>query len=143
MAIIWLNITEKAAGMNALAARVGTVHIHDWTEDVAEAGSDRVREVITLGGMTPTKKGGPRIKSGSMIASVDNNVSAGGGLGFAQAGFGVKGGTPAHTKWQEHGTSRGIPAMMAIPQAQIRMDKEATDAGERMMARIAGEWDAI
>lgn len=141
MMITWDNAAEKAAGMAALAAAVGTKHTYDWADDVAQVGEDSIRETIQDGGVVPTKKGGPRIKSGSMFASVSSRAYAGGGNGHATAGF--LDGPPPHTIWQEGGTSRGIPPMVAVPMAAIKMEIAADTLGLVMLADIAGEWNAI
>lgn len=147
MIISWTNAGQKAAGMHALAARVGKVHVGQWTEDVAEAGEREVKRTIQSGGVMATKKGGPRIKSGSMIGAVAKQVEVfGDGSGNAIAGW--PDGGPLHTKFQEHGTRAkgapsGVPPMLAIPMAQIRMSMEIPVAGTNMLANIAREWDAI
>ena len=141
MIITWDNAAEKAAGIAALAARVGTEHIYQWTDRVANEGEESVIRTVNNGGVIATKKGGPRIKSGAMIGSANSRVVAGGGMGEATAGF--LDGPPAHTIWQEGGTSRGIPPMLAIPMLNIDMGIAAENYGQRMLAEIAGEWNAI
>lgn len=147
MEITWTNAAQKAAGISALAARVGTTHVRQWTEDVAEAGEREVKNTIMSGGVIATKKGGPRVKTGAMLGAVSKQVEVfGDGSGNAIAGW--PDGGPMHTVFQEHGTRSkgapsGVPPMMAIPMAQIRMSMEIPVAGTNMLANIAREWDAI
>lgn len=145
--ITWLNAGQKGAAMQGLANRVRTAHITQWVEDVAEAGEKEVERTIMSGGVTRTKKGGPRIKSGSMLGAVGNETEIwGDGSGNAYSGW--PDGGPLHTIFQERGTlSRGapsgIPPMMAIEMAQVRMSMEIPVAGQKMLANIAGEWEAL
>lgn len=141
--ITWNNAAKKAAGMAALAAKVGTAHTHDWGEAIALRGEQTVRDVIDMGGMNPTKKGGPRILSGDMFASAESRGAYGVGSAFIRAGFGINTTTPTHTLFQEGGTRTGIPAMLAIPEVAKAMEVEATDSGMRMLAHIRADWNAI
>lgn len=141
--IVWTNAQQKAAGMGALAGRIATTHTRRWGEGVGKEGAQRVREVIQSGGMNPTKKGGPRIKSGDMIGSADHKVDGGGGSVLVTAGLGANGGTPPQSVWQEGGTRRGISPMLAIPEAAIRMETATQDHGMKMLTAIRGEWDSI
>lgn len=145
--IHWTNAGKKAAGMGALAARVRTTHVHDWADEVAEAGDQEVKSVIEMGGVIQTKKGGPRVKSGAMLAATAKRTEAFGD-GSANAVAGWPNGGPTHLIFQERGTlsqgaPAGIAAMSAIPMAQIRMSITVPDAGAEMLAKIRGEWNAI
>lgn len=140
--ITWDNAAQKAAGMSALSARVGSAHVLDWAADVAEDGAEQVKDTIQSGGVISTKKGGPRIKSGQMIGTVAPKTELfGDGSALAHAGW--PNGGPDHTIWQEKGTSRGIPPMMSLEMSKIRMSMALPVRGVDMLTRIKGEWNAI
>lgn len=141
--ITWDNVGAIASGINSLSQRVGTTHPHRWGEDVGRKGHETIKDVINAGGMNPTKKGGPRILSGDMISSSGFKSVTSGGTSFVEAGYGFNGSTPLQTFFQEDGTRRGITPMWSIPMTALEMENEMLDSGERMLARIAAEWNAI
>lgn len=143
MIITFDNAQAKAAGMGALAARVGTVHARNWGNAVAKKGEKTIQDVIMAGGMNPTKKGGPRVKSGAMYDSVDSETRVAGGVADVFAGIGWNKVPPLHALFQEGGTSRGVTPMLAIPMALMEMADEVDDAGHRTMMNIQGEWNGI
>ena len=143
VSITWVNAAEKALGMFALAEKVGQQHAYEWGEDVSLAGEDQLREMVLEGGAYKTKKGGARYRTGDMLRSAESKTAVNSGLADSTSGFGVYHDAPYYTGWQEAGTKRGIPPMLAVPAAAIAMENEAADGGERMLARIARDWDAI
>lgn len=128
--IKWINAQEKAAGMSLLADRVGTHHVHDWAEDVAAAGETTIEAIA-------------RVDRGYMQSSVGKMSTAMGGVGIAEAGYGLNTALMYYTKFQEHGTRHGIMPMNSIVAAYTAMEKSAADDGTRMMQRINGEWNSI
>lgn len=89
-----------------------------------DKGRSRMRQIIMSGGMNATKKGGPRVKSGKMLSSVEGKASIN-GRARVQGQFGFSDSAPVWTKWQEKGTTTGsrIPAMLAYTTA----NKELVD----------------
>lgn len=130
MHIVWLNAAEKAAGMRALGARIGTHHAFDWADDVAEAGEDTIKNIA-------------RVDTGLMKSSVGKSSTAMSGVGVAEAGYGLQQAHPFYTKFQEFGTRHGIKPMNSIVEAARSMNTEIDNAGIRMIGRIAAEWDSI
>lgn len=130
MIITWVNAQEKAAGMSRLADRVGTHHVHEWAEDVAEAGERTISDIA-------------RVDTGYMKSSVGKLATAMGGVGVAEAGYGIIQAHPFYTKFQEYGTRHGIQPMHSILAGSKAMEIAAQDAGMRMLSRIAAEWNAI
>lgn len=125
------NAAEKAAGIGALAGRVATVHTHDWAEGVAQAGETSIRGIA-------------RVDTGIMQGSIGSFATAAGGVGVAEAGYGVQSyNPPFYTKFQEFGTRHGITPMQSVIGGVLAMGKEIHDGGDKMMMRIAAEWDAI
>lgn len=143
MQIVWLNNLQVAAGMAALGARVATVHTFEWGEDVALKGEQTIRDVIDAGGMNPTKKGGPRIKTGEMYSAVDSETIIDGGGADVFAGIGWNKVVPKQAIFQEGGTRRGITPMEAIPMAGLEMETEIMNSGTRMLGQIKAEWNTI
>lgn len=143
MQITWTNAHLVAAGVGRLAGAVETRHVQNWGDDVGRSGTKAIQRVIQAGGMNPTKKGGPRIKSGEMFNSAEDKTISGGGVAFVRAGYGIDTTTPRHTLWQEGGTRRGITPMLSIVQAELEMEKEMAESGDRMLMKIRTEWDAI
>ena len=139
--IVWENAAQKAAGMAALAKRITPMHAIDWAETVGEIGERSFRETVEMGGVIRTKKGGPRIDTGAMIGSVDNIVTSTGSGAQVKSGF--LDGRPPWTRYQEGGTSRGVPPMLAVPQARMEMSLAAKSEGDHMLTKIQGEWNAI
>lgn len=158
--ITWTNTQKKAAHMRKLADTVGSKHLPKWSREVAEVGEETVNFRVLAGG---TKKGGPRIESESMIDSVGARQRISGGVANISAGFGASGSrAPKWTTFQERGTlghrndsgkpssterkspwqAKGIPAMLAIPEAIENMEVEADNAGMRMLINIAKDWDS-
>lgn len=130
MIITWTNAQKKAAGMSKLAGRVETHHTYDWAEDVATAGERTISDIA-------------RVDTGWMQSSVGKVATAMGGVGVAEAGYGLAQAHPFYTKFQEYGTRHGITPMLSIPAGKQSMEIAAQDDGMRMLARIAGEWNAI
>ena len=131
MIIMWDNAAQKAAGMAALAARVGTHHTYDWADDVAEAGKQTIEGIA-------------REDTGYMRGSVSSRATAMGGVGVAEAGYGVASyNAPFYTKFQEYGTRHGITPMLSVEAGAAAMEVAADNAGLLMLGRIKGEWDAI
>ena len=130
MIITWVNAQEKAAGMSRLADRVGTHHAHDWAEGVATAGERTIADIA-------------RVDTGWMESSVGKRASAMGGVGVAEAGYGVIKAHPFYTKFQEYGTRHGIMPMHSILAGSQAMEIAAQDEGMRTLSRIAAEWNAI
>lgn len=130
MIITWVNAQQKASGMSLLSDRVGTHHAYDWAEDVAEAGERTIQEIA-------------RVDTGWMQSSVGKIATAMGGVGVAEAGYGLIKAHPYYTKFQEYGTRHGIKPMNSIIFGHQAMKVEAQNAGVRMLGRIAGEWNAI
>ena len=143
MRITWDNAHQKAAGMFDLANEVEHRHVFEWGEDVALKGEQTIRDVIDAGGMNPTKKGGPRIKTGTMYSSVDSETRVAGGVASVFAGIGWNKVVPLHAIFQEGGTYRGITPMEALPMAMLEMATEIDSAGERMLGRIHADWNMI
>lgn len=90
-----------------------------------EKGVSRMRQIILSGGINKTKKGGPRVKSGKMLGSVEGKIS-GSSNTRVQAKFGFSDDAPAWTLWQEKGTYGGerISQMLAFTTA----NKELADS---------------
>lgn len=130
MLITWTNAQQKAAGMSRLADRVGSHHVYDWADDVAEAGKNTIEGIA-------------RVDTGLMKSSVGKKSTAMGGVGVAEAGYGVIQAHPFYTKFQEYGTRHGIKPMHSVLAGSQAMEVAAQDAGMRMMGRIASEWNAI
>lgn len=129
--ITWDNAAQKAGGMHALSGRVQTHHAYEWAEDVADAGEKTIESIA-------------REDTGVMKGSVGSQATAMGGVGVAVAGYGVGGyAAPFYTKFQEHGTSHGIQAMLSVPAGAIAMETAADTSGMKMLANIAAEWNAI
>lgn len=128
--IKWTNAQKKAAGMSNLADRVGTHHVYDWAEDVADAGEN------TIAGIA-------RVDTGKMQASVGKNSTAMGGVGVAEAGYGLNSAQMYYTKFQEYGTRHGIIPMHSVLAGHLAMTKAASDAGTTMLRNIRGEWNRI
>ena len=160
MKIVWTNTQKKAAHMGMLAEAVERKHLPKWSNEVAEVGEETVNYRVLAGG---TKKGGPRILSEAMIDSVGARQRIFGGIANISAGFGAGGKrAPKWTIFQERGTlghrndsvnpssterkspmeASGIPAMLAIPEAIENMKVEADNAGMRMLANIAKDWNS-
>lgn len=160
MKIYWTNAEQKAANMGKLAVRVGSQYLTDWSRDVAKVGQETVNHRVLAGG---TKKGGPRIETEAMIDSVGARQKISGGIASISAGFGADGKrAPKWTIFQERGTlghrndsgnpssaerkspwqAKGIPAMLAIPEAIENMKVEADNAGMRMLIKIAKGWNS-
>ena len=158
--ITWTNTQKKAAHMGKLADLVGSKYLPKWSSKVAEVGEETVNFRVLAGG---TKKGGPRIETESMIDSVGARQKISGGIANISAGFGASGRrAPRWTIFQERGTlghrndsgipssaerkspwqAKGIPAMLAIPEAIENMEVEADNAGMRMLINIAKDWDS-
>lgn len=154
--ITWQNNHSKAINMERLNREIAIRHSAAWGAGVAEVGKESVNYSVLSGGAHQTKKGGPRIESGAMIDSHFGKSTNNGGSVTVQAGFNRP---PMWTKFQELGTrdrrvnsnassdlsrsggGSGIPAMLAIPQAIIDMDKAATDLGFTMLTNIARDWN--
>lgn len=131
MLITWDNAAQKAAGIAALATRVETHHTYDWADDVAKAGKD------TIDGIA-------REDTGYMRGSVSSRATAMGGVGVAEAGYGVSSyNAPFYTKFQEDGTSHGITPMFSVPAGATAMEVAALNQGVVMLTNIQGEWNAI
>lgn len=129
--IVFTNVGQKVAGMAALERRIEDHHTWDWADDVAEAGEVTIRGIA-------------REDTGLMAGSIGKRVAAMGGVGVATAGYGVdRYNAPFYTKFQELGTSHGITPMLSIPAAETAMEVASTNAGMKMLAKIAGEWSAI
>jgi len=124
------NAAQKAAGMHALAERVGNHHVQQWAEDVAEAGETTIQGIA-------------RVDTGAMKGSVSSRATGGGGSGFAEAGYGVGGSAPFYTKFQEYGTRHGITPMESLIAGEMAMEVAADNSGLKMLANIAAEWNAI
>lgn len=109
------------------------------TQDIVESelavATGRMRNIIMSGGINPTKKGGPRVKSGRMINSVQG-VAFLNGRARVQGKFGFSDSAPIWTKWQEKGTTKGsrIPAMLAYNTA----NRELVQALQRRFRQ--GDW---
>ena len=157
--ITWTNTQKKATHMGKLAGLVDSKYLPKWSREVAEVGEESVNFRVLAGG---TKKGGPRIETESMIDSVGARQKISGGIANISAGFGASGRrAPKWTNFQERGTlghrndsgnpsseerkspkeAKGIPAMLAIPEAIENMEVEADNAGMRMLINIAKDWD--
>lgn len=130
MLITWTNTQQKAAGMAKLSDRVGTHHAYDWAEDVAVAGERTIESIA-------------REDTGLMKSTVGSSHTAMGGVGVAEAGYGIYKSHPFYTKFQEHGTRHGIKPMLSIPQGAKAMEIAAQDSGMKMLGSIAKEWNAI
>ena len=141
--IHWNNIDRVIAGVSALAEAVNTAHLFHWAEEVGFAGETGIRDSILAGGQVRTKKGGPRYKSGKMFNSVGSRTVMGAGEAISNAGYGLGGTTPVWTEWQEGGTSRGIPPMHSMEEANKEMAEQVTPAGNRMVRNIRSEWNKI
>lgn len=142
--LTWDNLEAKVAGMQTLESNISTAHVPRWGRDVSQVGEKTIKNVIEIGGMNPTKKGGPRIKSGQMIGAVDSAVLPdGAGAVTALAAIGWNTAPPMHALYQEGGTSRGVTPMMAMPMASMEMGTAMDDTGMNMLRRIAVEWNAI
>lgn|SRR5690606_29365588 len=128
--ITWTNAQQKAAGMSRLADRVETHHVYDWAEDVSEAGRRTIEDIA-------------RVDTGWMESSVGKQSTAMGGVGVAEAGYGLIKAHPYYTKFQEYGTRHGIKPMYSVPAGAQAMEIAAQDDGMRMLGRIAAEWNAI
>lgn len=128
--ITWTNAQQKAAGMSALADRVGTHHAYDWAEDVATAGERTIDSIA-------------REDTGWMRSSVGKMSTVMAGVGVAEAGYGIQKAHPFYTKFQEYGTRHGIKPMNSLIAGIEAMKVEADDAGFRMLGRIAAEWNSI
>ena len=77
-------------------------------ENVVERGADIMREVILSGGVNKTKKGGARVDSGDMLASVGHEANV--SRGRARGTFGFINNAPFYTLFQEKGTGANGPA---------------------------------
>ena len=158
--ITWTNAQKKAAHMGKLADKVGGKYLTNWSSDVAKVGQETVNYRVLAGG---TKKGGPRIETEAMINSVGASQRISGGTASISAGFGSGGKrAPKWTIFQERGTlghrndndnpssterkspwgAKGIPAMLAIPEAIENMKVEADNSGMRMLINIAKDWNS-
>lgn len=158
----WINAKQVGAGMLGVAEAIGTHHGPHWGEEVAEAGEAAVQRTVLSGGINkPRTTYGARIKTGAMFDSAEGISRGGDASASVRAGF--INGPPRWTKFQERGTrgnhistknprpkptksgggGSGVPAMLAIPQAEIEMKAEALEAGTRMLMNIKAEWDAI
>lgn len=143
--IKWLNSDKKAANINRLAERVGTVHMTRWGAAVAEDGKETVNYTILSGGVNSTAKGGPRIKDGGMIDSVFGDAKNAGAVVTARAGYMRP---PKHTLFQEEGTrsrpgNSGIPAMLSLVEALKNMEIASDTEGTKMLLNIAKEWNTV
>lgn len=161
--ITWPNIPEKVAGIEALAGRIYAVHAPKWGEEVSEIGERVVNAAVMDGGINKTKIGGPRIRTWAMHDSVASKVSISPGGNSITATAGFLNNAPDHTIFQERGTrdrridsvkprltptsgkgrGRGIPPMLAIPQAAADMEIAAEVTGGTMISRIAREYNSI
>lgn len=131
MIITFDNAAQKAAGMGALAARVGSIHAYEWADDVAKAGETTIRGIA-------------RQDTGVMKGSIGSIATAAGGIGVAEAGYGVDSyNPPFYTKFQEFGTRHGIEPMESVIGGVLAMGKAMHDSGDKMFASIAAEWNAI
>ena len=130
MLITWSNAKQKAAGMRALATRVETHHTYDWAADVAQAGESTIADIA-------------RVDTGFMKSSVGKKSTAMGGVGVAEAGYGIVQAHPFYTKFQEFGTRHGIQPMLSVLAGSQSMENAAQDSGEAMLGRIAAEWNGI
>ena len=158
--ITWTNTQKKAKHMGRLAGLVDSKYLPRWSRAVAEVGEETVNFRVLAGG---TKKGGPRIETEAMINSVGARQRISGGTANISAGFGADARrAPRWTIFQERGTlghrndsgvpsssqrkspwqAKGIPAMLAIPEAIENMEVEADNAGMRMLVNIAKDWDS-
>lgn len=159
--ITWDNVPDKVRGMGVLQWHL-PMHTLSWAEEVAQEGAREIRNIIDIGGVNPTIKGGPRIKTGGMRDAVigrgrlPSNRAA---TVTAEAGWEDPGHEP--TIWQERGTRKlriktanpkrkpngkiggGIPPMLSIPMAEKAMSEEMKPAGAKMLNAIRKEWDAI
>lgn len=107
----------------------------DIVDAALDKGRSRMRQIIMAGGINKTKKGGPRVKSGKMLGSVEGEAHIN-GRARVQGKFGFSDDTPIWTKWQEKGTKNGprIPAMLAYNTANKEMVEELLANFER------GKW---
>ncbi len=156
--------------MYALAARVGAVHSVAWAEELAEIGEKSIKNIINLGGVNPTKKGGARRLTSEMYDTV-TSYGFGGAGGQATARAGWMDSAPPQTVFQEFGTRKnrvsenshrltktrsgllgdkqkgsgrgGIPAMLAIPSARDDMSNMLRPTGLSTLGRIQSEWNRI
>lgn len=144
--VTWVDRRAKAAAIRAIIPPAQTTDLLDWGDDVSEAGERALQAAVNrgFGFGGSTKKGGPRVESGSMLASAGGESRITAGMGFAEAGFGV-GGTPAPvwTKWQEYGTSRGIAPMLAVPEAIYAMNIRMPEATDEYFNKTKARWEAI
>lgn len=110
--LLWFVSPDEIAQRFSMAADDVDGNVAELATSAAEKGADAIRDVIIAGGEKPTAKGGPRIKSGDMLSSVDSNVKLN-GRGRIQGAFGFINGAPDYTRYQDRGT-RNIPAMLAM-----------------------------
>lgn len=110
-------------------------HVMGIVEDALETGTKRMTSIINSGGINQTKKGGPRVKSGRMRASVEG-VARINGRARVQGRFGFSADAPVWTKWQEKGTQKGprIAAMLAFTTANREMVENLQDRFDQ------GDW---
>lgn len=128
--ITWDNVADIAAKTMALSQKVGTHHAYDWAEDVAEAGKETIEAIA-------------RIDTGWMKSSVGKMVTAMGGVGVAEAGYGLVQAHPYYTKFQEYGTRKGIQPMASLPAGGKAMETSADNSGMKMLLNINRDWEAI
>lgn len=160
--IVWTNTLKKAAGMSVLAGRVGVYHGPAWGETLSESVEAKVREAVLDGGINkPTTKGPARVRSETMLGSVNSRVTSTGGVTNVEGGFLAN--PPKYTIFQERGTRNrritsdkpqlrptkgrqgkgGVPAMLAIAQAEADIVIQGTVQGKSMLTAIRAEWNAI
>lgn len=112
--VTWFNSPNKLAAKFSMAAEEVTENVEDIVIDVLDKAQKRMVQIIDAGGINPTKKGGPRIISGDMRGAADADVSSSRGRVIGEFGF-ID--APFYTIFQERGTRRGIPPMLAFARA--------------------------
>lgn len=125
---------RMAQKFSAAADDIGPMSL-EVVDAALDKGRTRMRQIIMSGGINSTKKGGPRVKSGKMLGSIEAEAHVN-GRARIQGKFGFSDSTPEWTKWQERGTTKGsrIPAMLAYNHANKELVEELVASFEQ------GKW---
>jgi hypothetical protein len=134
--IYWFNGPEAFSQRLSITADALAGKAVDIVATTVEHAAKRMEDIIQEGGIEPTKKGGPRIKSSAMIDSVDSDSKIN-GRGRAQGEFGFSDNTPMWTTFQERGTlggggkNKGIAPMRAYETARQEANVEFQNLGQK------------